>query len=81
MAYVEYRPGSGMHHTNHSVEIEELRRRALMADLSELESAACVAAADLLVCHDDTGISLDDWHGPARLMRLALRGDFLKNHV
>lgn len=43
------------------------------ADLAPLQREVVIlkAAADLLECHDDTGISLDSWPGPRALVELA----------
>ncbi|GAA3600627.1 hypothetical protein GCM10022199_00020 [Marihabitans asiaticum] len=81
MAHYEICPQSGIPLTNHSEEIAELRWRADRPGIGELEAAAFQAAVDLLECHDATGISLDDWEGPASLVNLMLRGRFLPNYV
>lgn len=86
--------------TDHSDEIRRLRdiadqmsvvvpapgtnARALMD--WELRLAAVKCAASLLECHDDTGISLDDWSpGPKDLVNVVLEqyemGELLENHV
>lgn len=81
MAHYEIDPTFGFPVTNHSVEIAELRWRAERPGIDELEAAALKAAADLLYCHDETGISLDAWDGPAALVNLLLGQRFLPNHV
>jgi hypothetical protein len=54
--------------TSHSTDIEYLRAGAELikkyrvqpdSTLNMLEQLACLAAADLLECHDETGIELD----------------------
>jgi len=58
--------------TDHSAEIALLRQSPVTAHR---------AAADLLECHDATGISLDEW-GPVRqLVEEAIEGPILENHV
>lgn len=70
-------PAYGFRTTDHSDEILDLRALATTRFLSPLEAAAIVAAADLLEAHDETGITLDDWYGPARLVTLVLGRPFL----
>lgn len=74
-------PEYGFRTTDHSSEIRELRQLATLGFLSPLESAGLLAAADLLQAHDETGISLDDWYGPGRLVTLALGRPFLATEV
>ena len=81
MAFYEICPHLGIPLTNHTDEIAELRWRADRPGLDDLEAAALRAAADLLECHDATGISLDDWEGPGALVNLLLPKRFLHNHV
>lgn len=81
MAHYEICPTFRFPLTNHSEEIAELRWKADRPGLDPLEAAALRAAADLLVCHDETGISLDDWPGPGSLVNLMLGKPFLRNHV
>ena len=81
MAFYEVCPHLGIPLTNNSEEIAELRWRADQPGLPALEAAALRAAADLLFCHDETGISLDDWEGPGSLVNLVLDGRFLHNYV
>lgn len=81
MAHYEIEPTFGFPVPNHSEEIAELLWRAARPGIDELEAAALKTASDLLHCHDQTGISLDDWEGPATLVNLLLSGRFLPNHV
>lgn len=72
--------------TDHSVEISLLRRRAAAyrhsTDRHErVESLIAECAAALLQCHDETGISLDDWPGPRELVEYAIESRLLENHI
>lgn len=74
-AYTGYRT------TDHADEIATLRRAADDAGLSTADRLACAAAAALLVCHDDTGISLDDWDEPRDLVEHLLGRPILRNRM
>lgn len=69
--------------TDHSDEIAAMRVavEAIMAtfpfglgcpDELRKDTVILMASATLLKCHDDTGVSLDDWLGPRQLITEAL---------
>ncbi|MDE9365427.1 hypothetical protein PZ938_07400 [Luteipulveratus sp. YIM 133132] len=72
---------TGYRTTDHSEEIARLRTSARFPEHTLLERRARRAAAELLVCHDGTGISLDDWDGPRDLIEYLLGHPILKNQV
>jgi hypothetical protein len=81
-------PATHFRTTDHSTEIEHLRNDALLFSArygaTSAQAVISAAAADLLECHDATGISLDNWKGPRALVEYALSGDnltFLENGI
>jgi hypothetical protein len=55
--------------TDHGDIIAALRGHGALAD-SEADSIQFNLAADLLVAHDDSGISLDDWPWARRFVEM-----------
>lgn len=72
---------TGYRTTDHRAEIHLLCATADEPHRSELERLARRCAAALLVCHDDTGISLDDWEEPRALVEYLLATPILTNGV
>jgi len=71
--------------TDHSAEVLLMRaatvtarekaataRSPISRDLFDREALILDAAADLLECHDATGVTLDEWSGPKALVHAAL---------
>ena len=77
--------------TDHSAEIAVLRRTAETLDIkglldnpdapASIESLTYYLAADLLGCHDDTGISLDNWLAARQLVERLTGTPVRENHV
>lgn len=78
LADEQYMEGCG---PQHAAEIRQLRSRATSGEPSLLMSLAMLAAADLLEAHDETGISLDDWDAPRRLVEYLLQRPISPNGV
>lgn len=72
--------------TNHRHQIEIMRKVATKPNnVGSQFSHRVLAAAALLEVHDDTGISLDNWHGPKEFVNDVLAEfdlpPFTENHV
>ena len=72
---------TGWRTTDHHEEITELLRAADDGSLREVDRRALHASAALLACHDQTGISLDDWDEPRELVEYLLGRPILRNKV
>lgn len=79
-----------MPRTDHSVEIQHLREmhRHLVDLMGEKKSEAAMVTvltyevvADLLQMHDDTGISLDNWHSAKELVEILIGSPITLNGV
>lgn len=67
-------------YSDNRIEVGLLRQRAeLMPD--GLRKLAYLASADLLECHDDTGISLDDWTAVRNLVEFCIERSIDENGV
>lgn len=69
----------GLASTDHSEEIARLRERAKQFEVRD--QLVYLVAAELLLAHDETWISLDDWHAPRRLVELLVGDSILENCV
>lgn len=70
---------TGWRTTDHREEISDLLDAADGRPLSEVHRLALRASAALLSCHDETGISLDDWHEPRDLVEHLLGRPIMSN--
>ena len=65
--------------SDHSVEIELLRKRSTFLSLSRPERLTCLTAARLLEMHDEQEISLDHWAEASDLV-LSLTGTSVRSN-
>lgn len=71
--------------TDHSKDIADLRRRAAAfrgpRNVQTTHSNDLECAAALLECHDETGISLDEWDGPRQFVEQYIGHPIQENGV
>jgi hypothetical protein len=65
--------------TDHSPEITSLRQRARKKE--RYDALVYELCADLLVAHDESGISLDGWKTARDLVELLIGGDIIESGV